>query len=147
MFSTSRTRSLVASVAAMLVLTSCGSSDSESTDKADTSSTTDSTAESTTGSSTTKDGLDVTNFLDSALTKEPTTEDCTLSGGKTTTCYSLTVSGDPTDHEIGPFCPETITDGADKGGIWFDGENVYGHLRLVHQGARHDLWRRQLEDV
>ncbi len=24
-----------------------------------------------------------------------------------------------------PFCPATITDGADQGGIWFDGEKVY----------------------
>ena len=40
-------------------------------------------------------------------------------------CYRITVSGNPVDHEVGPFCPDTITDGADKGGIWFDGENVY----------------------
>ena len=26
---------------------------------------------------------------------------------------------------MGPFCPDTITDGAKKGGIWFDGESVY----------------------
>ena len=70
-------------------------------------------------------GLDTTRFLDGALAQEPTVEDCTLNGGTETTCYRLTVTGYPVDHEVGPFCPETITDGADAGGLWFDGENLY----------------------
>ncbi len=64
-------------------------------------------------------------FLEGALAEEVTTEDCTLSGGEQTTCYRITVAGYPADRDTGPFCPATITDGADAGGIWFDGESVY----------------------
>ena len=103
--------------AAVLLLTSCGTSSSESAS--------DDSTSSPTSTSTTAAGLDTSLFLDGALTDEPTTEDCTLSGGAETTCYRITVSGYPVDHEVGPFCPETITDGADAGGIWFDGENLY----------------------
>ncbi len=101
----------------MLLLASCSSSTSESGSD-------DSTTSPTTTSATAT-GLDTSLFLDGALAEEPTTEDCTLSGGAETTCYRITVSGYPVDHEVGPFCPGTITDGADEGGIWFDGENVY----------------------
>ena len=85
------------------------------------------TATSGEGSSTSAAaaGLDTSLFLDGALAKDPTTEDCTLSGGAEATCYRITVSGYPTDHEVGPFCPTTITDDADAGGIWFDGKNLY----------------------
>ncbi len=119
-----RALALVVSVAALLVLAACGSSDSDSADST-AGSATGSTTGSTTGSSTTPTGLDVGNFLDDALAEEVTTEDCTLSGGDETTCYSITVAGYPADHDTGPFCPATITDGADAGGIWFDGESVY----------------------
>ena len=64
-------------------------------------------------------------FLDGALAEEVTTEECTLSGGEETTCYRITVAGYPVGHDTGPFCPATITDSADAGGIWFDGNAVY----------------------
>ena len=59
--------------------------------------------------------MDTALFFDGALTGEPTTVDCTLNGGATTTCYHITVAGYPTSHEVGPFCPSKTTDGADKG--------------------------------
>ena len=71
------------------------------------------------------DGVDVSLFFDGALADEVTTEDCTLNGGAETTCYSITVAGSPASHDVGPFCPDTITDDADAGGIWFDGDAVY----------------------
>ena len=43
--------------------------------------------------------------------------DCTLSDGTETTCYQIVTNGVPTDHEMGPWCPDNISDGADKGGI------------------------------
>ncbi|NNL99056.1 MAG: YHYH protein, partial [Acidimicrobiia bacterium] len=46
-------------------------------------------------------------------------------GGTETTCYRITVAGYPVTYETGPFCPDTITDSADAGGIWFDGNGVY----------------------
>ena len=102
---------LAAPLVAVLLLASCSSTSSGSNESQP--------------ATTTSAAVDTTLFLDGALAADPITEDCTLSGGATTTCYRLTVSGYPTDHEVGPFCPETITDGADKGGIWFDGSNEY----------------------
>ncbi len=69
--------------------------------------------------------VDVGLFFDGAVVGDVTTEECTLSGGATTTCYRITVAGDPVTYETGPFCPTSITDSADEGGIWFDGDGVY----------------------
>ena len=70
-------------------------------------------------------GMNLDLFFDGALATEPTTEDCTLSGGTTTTCYRITVAGAPVTQEIGPFCP-TTTDATDaEGGLWFDGNGLY----------------------
>jgi hypothetical protein len=117
-------RSLILSSAFTLVLaTGCGTSDN-STSKAATSTTAAETTTSTTKTAS-DGGLDVSAFKDGALASEPTTEDCTLSGGTKTTCYRITVTGYPTDHEVGPFCPTKITDTADKAGIWLDGKAEY----------------------
>ena len=107
-------------LAVLAFLTSCGSDDAGNSTTATAGSGTTSA-----GTSTAAAGLDTGLFLDGALAKTPTTEKCTLSGGTTSTCYSLTVAGYPTDHKVGPFCPDKITDGADKGGIWFDGKSKY----------------------
>ncbi|WP_040523334.1 YHYH protein [Aliiglaciecola lipolytica] len=61
------------------------------------------------------------NFHVGALLQTPTTESCTLSGGTVTTCYRVTIPGEPVTNEIGPFCPPTIYSDASEGGIWFDG--------------------------
>ena len=124
-----------------MLLSACGSSADDSTAATDTSSA-DATTNATTddASTTTGDtlapadsddasvstgGVDVGLFFDGALAEEATIEDCTLSGGVETTCYRITVAGYPVSHDVGPFCPETITDSADAGGIWFDGNGVY----------------------
>ncbi len=70
-------------------------------------------------------GLDISLFMDGALAEDVTTEDCTLSGGTETTCYRITLAGYPANHETGPFCPRNLTDSAEEGGIWFDGNGVY----------------------
>ena len=64
-------------------------------------------------------------FVDGALTEEMTEVECTLSDGTETICNEVTIAGFPADAEIGPFCPATITTGADEAGIWLDGENLY----------------------
>jgi len=71
------------------------------------------------------DGIDISLFYEGALAEEATIVDCTLSDGTETTCYEITIAGYPADYEVGPFCPETILDTADDGGIWFDGNDVY----------------------
>ncbi len=37
----------------------------------------------------------------------------------------MTVSGYPVSYDVGPFCPTSITDESDAGGIWLDGDAVY----------------------
>ncbi len=127
---------LAASLAVVLLLAACGDSEPGAVES--------------TSTPTTAAGLDTGLFLEGALAEEPTTEDCTLSGGAEATCYRITVSGYPVDHEVGPFCPETITDGADKGGIWFDGENVYDldgpFIEGLAETYGDDGWRMYDED-
>lgn len=71
------------------------------------------------------DGVDLSLFFDGALAEDVTVVNCTLSDGTETMCYEITVAGEPANHEIGPFCPETTTTDAADAGIWFDGNAVY----------------------
>ncbi len=127
----------------VVLLASCGSSSADTsadTSAADTvvspdvssgSTSADISASATTdpvatdATTATTDGLDTSLFFDGALAEAVTTEDCTLSSGVQTTCYRITVAGYPASHDIGPFCPGTITDTAENGGIWFDGNGTY----------------------
>ena len=70
-------------------------------------------------------GVEAASFMDGSLTKEITTEDCTLSNGVETTCYRIEVTGAPVDSKIGPFCPESTSSSAEVAGIWLDGEKIY----------------------
>jgi hypothetical protein len=69
--------------------------------------------------------VDVTKLLEEGLYAEVTTETCTLSGGTVSTCYRITTTSIPVEHDIGPFCPRHIDDEADVSGIWFEGGEVY----------------------
>jgi len=51
--------------------------------------------------------------------------DCVLSNGNKTKCYKIISSSIPTDHQMGPWCPDNINDGPDKGGIWLEEGKVY----------------------
>ena len=50
---------------------------------------------------------------------------CTLSDGTKTTCYQIVANHKPSDHQMGPWCPRTISDGKEKGGIWLEGGEKY----------------------
>lgn len=69
--------------------------------------------------------VDPTLFLTDGGYVAVRTVDCTLTDGTVTQCYEIVSSHTPSDHEMGPWCPEHITDGADKGGLWFDNGQVY----------------------
>ncbi|MGB7338800.1 MAG: YHYH protein [Phototrophicaceae bacterium] len=69
--------------------------------------------------------IDPSLFLEDGLASDISEEACTLSGGTETTCYRIEVYSVPTDHEAGPWCPRTITDSAEEGGIWFEDGIVY----------------------
>lgn len=50
---------------------------------------------------------------------------CTLSDGTQTDCYQIVTNSVPTDHTMGPWCPENISDDASAGGIWLESGEVY----------------------
>ncbi|MEO9511346.1 MAG: YHYH protein [Flavobacteriaceae bacterium] len=62
-------------------------------------------------------------FLSDGL--EITQVSCTLSDGSTTKCYQIVSTSTPADHEMGPWCPDNIADGAESGGIWLENGEVY----------------------
>lgn len=64
-------------------------------------------------------------FLEDGTNVIITTVSCTLSDGTSTNCYQITSTGMPTDHNLGPWCPENISDGAEAGGIWLESGEVY----------------------
>lgn len=66
-----------------------------------------------------------TYFKSATLLKSPQIVDCTLSGGTETRCISLTTNAEPSTHKMGPWCPTSIEDSADKGGIWLDKGKKY----------------------
>lgn len=64
-------------------------------------------------------------FAEANVISGPELVDCTLSRGTETTCFKITVATSPKTYTPGPWCPTNISDGPDKGGIWFvDGETV-----------------------
>ncbi|MEP4532962.1 MAG: YHYH protein [Cyclobacteriaceae bacterium] len=73
-----------------------------------------------------------------------TTVDCTLSDGTKTTCYQI-VATTPSDHAMGPWCPDNITDGAGAGGIWIDDGKVYDvdgkFIENLSTFYQDDTWR------
>ncbi|WP_341227130.1 YHYH protein [uncultured Arcticibacterium sp.] len=68
-------------------------------------------------------GVDASLFLSDAISV--TLVDCILSDGSSAECYQIVSNGLASDHEMGPWCPTTITDDATAGGIWLENGNVY----------------------
>lgn len=64
-------------------------------------------------------------FLTDGTNFSITTVNCTLSDGTETTCYQISTNGVPSDHEMGPWCPDNIADAAEAGGIWLESGEVY----------------------
>jgi hypothetical protein len=70
-------------------------------------------------------GPDTSLFATGAILADVTTEPCTLSDRTRTTCYVFNIAGKPPNHDIGPFCPRTISDPADKVGLWIENQQTY----------------------
>ncbi|TAE53740.1 MAG: YHYH protein [Bacteroidetes bacterium] len=64
-------------------------------------------------------------FLAEDLISSVTTEKCTLSDGTVTDCYRIETNAEPSDHTMGPWCPDNISDGAEAGGLWFENDELY----------------------
>ena len=91
---------------------SCSSDDSNSTNDDDTD-------------TTTVLDVDSSLFLTSTSAVTITTVPCTLSDGTVTDCYQIVSSSSPSDHDMGPWCPDNIADDASAGGIWLENGEVY----------------------
>lgn len=72
-------------------------------------------------------GIDLSLFADGAIVGDVETVSCTLNGGTNTSCYRITIAGQPADPDTspeGPYCPPNIESGADEGGKWIDGKGT-----------------------
>lgn len=64
-------------------------------------------------------------FLPAGLAEPIKVVSRTLSDGTTSECFKIVVKGIPTDHAMGPWCPNNIVDDASKGGIWLSQGKVF----------------------
>ncbi len=64
-------------------------------------------------------------FLKKGLAEPITVVSKKLSDGSTADCYKIVVKGIPSDHSMGPWCPNNISDDASAGGIWLESGKVY----------------------
>ena len=39
--------------------------------------------------------------------------------------YKIVIKPQPREHETGPWCPKTITDSKENGGVWFKDGHLY----------------------
>jgi hypothetical protein len=66
------------------------------------------------------EGINFDNILAGSILGDVAEVDCTLSNGAQSRCYQFEVIGEPLDHEPGPYCPRSITDGPNSAGKWLD---------------------------
>ena len=64
-------------------------------------------------------------FDSKAVVAGPELVPCTLSGGTEATCFEITVVPEPSDHDMGPWCPRSTSDTAEDAGIWLENGTVY----------------------
>lgn len=70
-------------------------------------------------------GLNPALFIKANLIGEIKTEERTLADGAKALCYVIQTKTQPSEHKMGPWSPKTITDGKEKGGIWFKDGKIY----------------------
>lgn len=111
---------------------SCSSDDATTTeDVVDTNDDSDTETDTNTDTDTdsTSDDLamnvDASYFVTADGTVTITTVPCTLSDGTSTDCYQIVTNSLPSDHNMGPWCPDNISDDAEAGGIWLEDGEVY----------------------
>ncbi len=64
-------------------------------------------------------------FVKESLIGEIKTEERKLSDGSTALCYVIKTNTTPNEHKMGPWSPKHVSDGKEKGGIWFKDGKVY----------------------
>lgn len=69
--------------------------------------------------------VDPSHFIEESLTGPIVKEERTLADGTKMMCFVIKAKSEPQEHQMGPWCPTTIADGKDKGGVWMDGGKLY----------------------
>lgn len=64
-------------------------------------------------------------FITENLTEPISTQEVTLENGSTKLFYKIVIKPEPKEHQTGPWCPKTITDAKENGGIWFKDGHLY----------------------
>lgn len=88
-------------------------------------------------------------FIQENLLEEIVQKTVNLDGIETV-CYVIKTKSQPSEHKMGPWCPDHIDDGAEKAGIWFDNGKVYdvdGHfIAELAEFYEDDEWKLFRED-
>ncbi len=88
-------------------------------------------------------------FISDNLIEEISEEMVNLQG-VVTLCYIIKTHSEPSEHEMGPWCPDHIEDGKEKAGIWFSEGKVYdadGHfIANLAEFYDDDRWKLYRED-
>lgn len=69
--------------------------------------------------------VDSSLFIEENLIEPITTQKITLDDGREKMYYKIVITPEPKEHETGPWCPKTITDSKENGGIWFKDGHLY----------------------
>ncbi|WP_283641929.1 YHYH protein [Croceibacter atlanticus] len=85
----------------------------------------DSTADDISTNDTTVVDVNSSFFTTDSDNVSITTVPCTLSDGTETNCFQIVTNSTPSDHQMGPWCPDNISDSAEAGGIWLENGQVY----------------------
>ncbi|MGB6151725.1 MAG: YHYH protein [Pricia sp.] len=111
----------------LLAIMSCAgcSNDDSTIDITEGTDTTDTGDDDGTSGNSTVVNVDESLFLTGDGSVTITTVPCTLSDGTATDCFQIVATSSPADHEMGPWCPDNISDDASTGGIWLENGQVY----------------------
>ncbi|MDF1815536.1 MAG: YHYH protein, partial [Verrucomicrobiales bacterium] len=89
-------------------------------------------------------------FIEENLAGKITIETRALADGTKVPCYIIQTKSIPHEHIMGPWSPETITDGKDKGGKWFHGGKLHDvdgpFVKNIGQLYNDEKWKLYNED-
>lgn len=89
-------------------------------------------------------------FISENIVEPISIEKAKLSNGETVDCYKISMTAEPREHNMGPWCPRHIDDTKEKGGIWFENGKVYdvdGHfISNIGEFYKDEKWKLYNDD-